>query len=538
MKYALVIPDGCADEPQESLGGRTPLAAADTPAMDAVAAAGVVGRANHVPAHLPPGSDVANLSLLGYDPMQCFTGRAPLEAAAQGIQLGDNDWAIRCNLVTIQDQTMRNFTAGHISTDEATELLTTLEKELGGTHLQFIPGVSYRNLLLYRGGDSQPPFTADTRATPPHDLTDKSVLDHYPRGPGSDLLNQLMSDSVAIFAEHPVNLRRREAGQLPATNIWLWGQGRAPGLRPFFDVYGRHGAMITAVDLLRGLAALIGWRRIDVQGATGYLDTDYAAKGRAAIAALSDTDLICVHVEAPDEASHEGNVAAKIKALEEIDRHIVAPLHEALAAQGEYRLLVTPDHPTPVRTKTHSHGAVPFALAGTRIVPDEFRTYDEANAARSPLVVRRGLPTHALFLEQVEPNDPRAHAPCRAEIRRHQRRRQPEDSCRGAAGRSRQRAGQPGRDGRQRHGAQHRRADRLAREITDKPPAREMDMLLSTGEQVSVALMAMAIHSLGHERSASPAPRSASSPTASTPRPASSRSRPSACARPWTRARS
>lgn len=398
MKYALIIPDGCADEPQESLGNKTPLEAAKLPAMDAAAAAGVVGRANHVPAHLPPGSDVANLSLLGYDPNEYFTGRAPLEAAAQGIQLGPNDCAIRCNLVTIQDQSMRDFTADHISTEEATALLATLQDALGQGHLEFIPGVSYRNLLIYRGGSQAPPFTFDTRATPPHDLTDKSVLDDYPRGPGSGLLNQLMSESVAIFAEHPVNQKRKAAGKLPATNIWLWGQGRTPAVPPFQTVYGKTGAMITAVDLLRGLAALIGWKRIEVVGATGYLDTNYAGKGEAAIKALNDVDLVCVHVEAPDEASHEGNVAGKVKALEDIDRHIVAPLHKALAAQGDYRLLITPDHPTPLRTKTHSHGFVPFVIAGSDIEPDAFQTYDETTAGQSKLAFPDGSKLMRYFL--------------------------------------------------------------------------------------------------------------------------------------------
>ena len=395
MKYALVIPDGCADEPQESLGGKTPLQAARKPAMDALAAAGHVGRANHVPAALPAGSDVANLSLLGYDPNRYFTGRAPLEAAAQGIQLGPQDCAIRCNLVTIEDQIMRDFTADHISSAEAAELLQSLQAEVGGTHLEFVPGVSYRNLLVYRGAA---PFTADTRATPPHDLTDKSVLDDYPRGPGSDLLNQLMTESMAVFAHHPVNEARRRQGRLPATNIWLWGQGRAPSVPSFVELHGIGGAMITAVDLLRGLAKLIGWRTIDVAGATGYLDTDYAAKGRAAIAAVADNVLVCVHVEAPDEASHEGNAAAKIEALEQIDRHIVAPLHAALAVQGDYRLMVSPDHPTPLRTKTHSHGAVPFAIGGTGLSPDRFTTYDECNAAESSLAFDEGWKLMSYFL--------------------------------------------------------------------------------------------------------------------------------------------
>lgn len=398
MKYALVIPDGCADEPQESLGGKTPLQAAHTPHMDAIATAGVVGRANHVPAHLPAGSDVANLSLLGYDPNRYFTGRAPLEAAAQGIQLGANDCAIRCNLVTIEEQSMRDFTADHISTEEARTLLATLQSALGRAELEFIPGVSYRNLLIYRGGDTPPPFTFDTRATPPHDLTDKSVLDDYPRGPGSAILNQLMSESVAVFAEHPVNIARKKAGHLPATNVWLWGQGRAPAVPSFAEVYGKQGAMITAVDLLRGLAALLGWRRIEVPGATGYLDTDYAAKGRAAIATLDDVDFVVVHIEAPDEASHEGNAQAKIKALEEIDRHIVAPLHEALKQRGDYRIQVSPDHPTPVRTKTHSHGFVPFAIAGTGVTSDAAQTYDEPAAERSSLAFADGWKLMRYFL--------------------------------------------------------------------------------------------------------------------------------------------
>jgi 2,3-bisphosphoglycerate-independent phosphoglycerate mutase len=398
MKYAIIIPDGCADEPQPSLGNRTPLQAAHVPAMDAVATAGVVGRANNVPESLPAGSDVANLSLFGYNPMEHFTGRAPLEAAAQGIALEPNDWAIRCNLVTIEDQLMRSFTAGHITNEEAAELIAAAEQQLGSQRWQFFPGVSYRNLLVYRGSGRPAPFSQDTHTTPPHDLTDKSVLDDYPRGPGSELLNQLMGDSVGLFAQHPVNAARRQQGKLPATNIWLWGLGSKPSLAPFAERYGKQGAMITAVDLLRGLAILLGWQRVEVPGATGYIDTDYAAKGRYAIEALGGVDLVCVHVEATDEASHEGNTEAKVKALEEIDRHIVGPLHEALRARGEYRILVTPDHPTPLRTKTHSHGYVPFALAGAGIEPDAATLYDDVTAAGSNLVFDEGWKLMSYFI--------------------------------------------------------------------------------------------------------------------------------------------
>jgi 2,3-bisphosphoglycerate-independent phosphoglycerate mutase len=398
MKYALIIPDGCADEPLESLGGKTPLQTASIPAMDAVAASGVVGRANHTPESLPAGSDTANLSLLGYDPIQHYTGRAPLEAAAMGIELGPDDWAVRCNMVTIEDQIMKSFTAGQISTSESAALLASLQEKIGGQRLKFYPGVSYRNLMVYRGEGESPLFSTDTRTSQPHDLTDQSVQDDYPRGPGSDLLNRLMAESEPIFAEHPVNVARRAAGKPVATNIWLWGLGSKPNLPPFADLYGKRGAMITAVDLLRGLAAILGWKRLDVPGATGYFDTDYAAKGRRAVEALKDFDLVCVHVEATDEASHEGNAAEKIKALEEIDRHIVAPIHAALKGYGDYRLLISPDHPTPIRTKTHSHGDVPFAITGSKIAPNAATVFDEESAEKSELAFSEGWKLMRYFL--------------------------------------------------------------------------------------------------------------------------------------------
>ncbi len=383
-----------------SLGGKTPLQAARIPAMDRIASSGLVGSAHNVPAHLPPGSDVATMSLLGYDPSSNFTGRAPLEAAAQGIDLSPTDWAIRCNLVTVEQQIMRDFTADHISSAEARQLLADAQRQLADDGpWEFHAGVSYRNLLLYRAAQGLAPFSPDTRTTPPHDLTDQSVVDDFPRGPGSDLLSDVMRCSVELFAEHPVNVARREAGKLPATNVWLWGLGKRPSLAAFSQRYAKRGAMITAVDLLRGLATLIGWTRIEVPGATGYTDTDYAAKGRYGCEALSSVDLVCVHVEATDEASHEGDVTAKVKALEEIDRHIVGPLHEALQQQGDYRILVSPDHPTPLRTKTHSHGAVPFAISGTGIQKDAASTYDERSASASSLVFPEGWKLMSFFLE-------------------------------------------------------------------------------------------------------------------------------------------
>ncbi len=391
MKYAIVIPDGCADEPQESLGGRTPLQAAHTPWMDQIASQGVVGRASHVPEPLPAGSETANMSLLGYDPLKHFTGRAPIEAAAQGIHLAAQDWAVRCNLVTIESQIMVDFTAGHISTQEAAQLLSDLQQAVGMPEVEFRPGVSYRNLMIYRGSPERPaPFSQQTRTTAPHDLTDQSVQDHYPRGPGSDLLTELMQKSVEVFAQHPINQQRRAEGKPVATNVWLWGLGQTPQLEPFAQRFGLQGAMITAVDLLRGLARLIGWEVIEVPGATGYLDTDYAAKGRYATEALERYDIVCVHIEAPDEASHEGNTQAKVEALEQIDRHIVGPLWQALQKYPEHRILITPDHPTPLRTKKHSRGWVPLAAAGTGLQPDQATCYDEPTAQQSSLAFPQG----------------------------------------------------------------------------------------------------------------------------------------------------
>ncbi len=408
MKCVVIIPDGAADMPQASLGGRTPFQAARTPAMDAVASRGTVGLTNHVPESLPPGSEVACMSLMGYDPLACFTGRAPLEAAAQGITLGPDDWAVRCNLVTIADgpagAIMEDFTAGHVTTDEATALLAAAQAglardfpELAGW--EFRPGVSYRNLLLHRGdGSAAAPLGADLRAIPPHDLMDKPVADAFPRGTGSRLLTEIMSASAGWLAGHPVNAARVKAGRRPATHVWLWGVGRAPAMEPFERLYGRSGTMITAVDLLRGLAALAGWKRREVPGATGYLDTDYAAKGRHAIDELSKTDLVCVHIEAPDEASHQGDAAEKVKAIEEIDAKIVAPIAAHLATVGDHRILICPDHPTFISTKTHSRGRVPFVMAGAGVPASGAQTYDEVSAAASGVVVEPGWRLMGRFL--------------------------------------------------------------------------------------------------------------------------------------------
>jgi 2,3-bisphosphoglycerate-independent phosphoglycerate mutase len=406
MKYVIVIPDGCADEPQESLGGKTPLQAAQLPNIDRIVRTGVIGRSNNVPMPLMPASDVATLSLFGYDPLQVYTGRAPLEAAAMGVALGGDDWAIRCNLVNTADERMRDFTAGHISSEEGRELLKSLQASLDqnnpltGVRPEIHPGVSYRNLLVLRSIADNGLSAAQTKTQAPHDIPDQLIAGYLPKGTGEGFLLPIMERSRVVFRDHPVNRARIEAipSRKPATQVWLWGQGRAPHLRPFAEVYGKRGAIISAVDLVRGVGVLIGWKRIDVPGATGYLDTDYAAKGRAGIAALANHDVVCVHIEAPDEASHEGRADEKVKALERIDEQIVGPLLKALPTHGEWRILVSPDHRTTLRTKAHAYGLVPFAVAGTGIAASGQPSYDEIVAEKSEHVFERGFELMPWFL--------------------------------------------------------------------------------------------------------------------------------------------
>ncbi|MDR0328926.1 MAG: cofactor-independent phosphoglycerate mutase [Planctomycetaceae bacterium] len=380
MKYVIIIPDGCADWAIESLGNRTPLQAAHLPNMQALARSGIVGQSRNVPDGFTPGSDVATLGLLGYNPSLFYTGRAPLEVVAQGIELADNDWAIRCNLVTINQATMQSFSAGHISSPEAAEIMQTLNEHLAPKSpmpLQFYAGVGYRNLAILRKGEP-PPFDSSTKTYPPHDYIDQPFAQALPTGKGSEELQFLMDESQKILADHPVNRNRIKNGKHPATQIWLWGLGQKPQLPPF----RMKGAMITAVDLLRGIASMIGWDLIDVPGITGYVDTDFAAKGRYAAEALKKYDLVCVHIEAPDESGHEGSAEKKVRSLEDIDAKVIPPIVEALRSYGEWRLFISPDHPTPCAIKTHTSDHVPWILTGTGI-PALSMSYDEESAKDS-----------------------------------------------------------------------------------------------------------------------------------------------------------
>lgn len=389
MKYAILIPDGCADHPGDFPQQKTALVEAAIPNMDRLARSGTVGRSFNVPKHLTPGSDVATLSVLGYDPDASYTGRAPLEAAAQGIPLGVNDWAFRCNMVDISaDHVMKSFTAGHISSEEAAELLNTTGREIAkltADKVEFHPGVSYRNLMIYRGeSEADSPFDRTTLTVPPHDYTDQLITDVLPRGNGGELLRRLMAKSRELFAAHPVNRKRIASGNLPASQFWLWGQGKRPDLLPFIERFpGVHGAMISAVDLLVGIAKLIGWERIDVPGITGYVDTDFTAKGEYAARALDEFDLVCIHVEAPDEASHEGSFEKKVLSLEQIDAKTLPPILDKLRSFDDWRILITPDHPTSIKTKTHSHETVPWIVAGSDIDSNGSESYTELSALQS-----------------------------------------------------------------------------------------------------------------------------------------------------------
>ncbi len=393
MKYAIVIVDGAADWPIDELDGRTPLQAAHKPAMDRIAIEGKIGTVRNVPEGMPPGSDVAILSVLGYDPRSEYTGRAPLEAAAQKLQIDPDAWILRCNFVTIIDGVMEDYCAGHISTSEATQLIAELNEQLADEAVRFYPGVGYRHLMTFAGD-------LKVSTTPPHDILGRPTQSHLPTGRGSELLTTLMARSQEILAGHEINTVRADLGENTASSIWLWGQGKMPVLKSFAECYGLSAAVITAVDLVAGIAALTGMDRIDVPGATGYIDTNYMGKGEAAAAALDDHDLVIVHAEAPDECGHNAQVQYKVKAIEDIDKFIVAPLLQRLEAEGDdWRILVLPDHPTPCALRTHTADPVPFAMAGKDVVKVVSDAFTEQAASDSDLHVQFGHEMMEFFVK-------------------------------------------------------------------------------------------------------------------------------------------
>ena len=389
MKYAIVLPDGAADVPLEALGGKTPLEAARIPHMDWVAEHGRLGRYVTVPEGFTPATDVGTLSVLGYDPHVDYTGRAPIEAAAKGLAVRPDQLIFRCNFVTVLDGLMKDNTAGHIAQPEADTLIAALQAELAGEGCEFHAGVTYRNLMLLGGA-----VDLVVRCAPPHDIIGQPVAGHLPSGPGAERVARLMDRARAVIAAHPVNARRRERGADPVTDIWLWGQGRPARLETFAARFGPRAAVITGVDILRGMARLMGMEVLEVPGATGYIDTNYAGKGQAAMRALDEFDLVIVHVEAADESAHMGNAGEKVRALERMDAAIVGPLLERLAREPAWRVLVAVDHPT--LTTTRGHSAIPplFAFAGTGVEAVERAPFTEEAAARGGYWV---MPAHRLM---------------------------------------------------------------------------------------------------------------------------------------------
>jgi 2,3-bisphosphoglycerate-independent phosphoglycerate mutase len=394
MKYCVIIPDGMADYKLEKLSGRTPLEAARTPNLDNISSNGILGVVNTVPKNFKPGSDIACLSVLGYDPKVYYTGRAPLESASLGIELGEKDWAVRCNLITAIDGILEDFSAGHISDNEAELIMSILNEQLAGGSVRFYAGKSYRNIMVYNGD-----IAIEADCTPPHDIIGKSITQNLPKGKGSEILIDLMRSSYHLLEDHELNKVRVDLGDNPANMIWLWGQGKRPSLVPFEQLYGISGAVITGVDLLRGLATYIGWNIIEVPGATAYLDTDYDAKARYAIEAMETHDLVLIHVEAPDEAGHEGNIHEKIRAIENIDKKIIGPVLSALKKYNEFRMLVLPDHYTPISKRTHTSDPVPFTIYGNVSGNISKLSFSESNAEQTGLRVKKGYKLMSHFIE-------------------------------------------------------------------------------------------------------------------------------------------
>jgi 2,3-bisphosphoglycerate-independent phosphoglycerate mutase len=388
MKYIVLVCDGMADYPIEELGGKTPLEAAKVVNMDFIARQGRLGRVKTIPDNMEPASDVANLAILGYDPSVFYTGRGPLEAANLGVELGENDIAFRCNLVTVSGDNMVDYSAGHISTKESSVLLKYLDKNLGTETISFYPGISYRNLMVYRNGAQFGLQNLKFRA--PHDILGQNLQKNLPRGKNAQMVIELMQNSKVFLETHEINSVRLDLKENPANMIWLWGQGKKPSLPLFKDKFGLTGSVISAVDLIKGMGRIMGLKVINVPGATGYYDTDYEGKARAAIKSLETSDFVFLHVEAADEAGHNGDLREKITAIERFDHYIVGNILKEFKRKKNFRILVLPDHPTPVALRTHVSDPVLFGIFGKDITGRGFLKFSEKEAEKSDLYFSNG----------------------------------------------------------------------------------------------------------------------------------------------------
>ncbi|MCK5075488.1 MAG: cofactor-independent phosphoglycerate mutase [Calditrichia bacterium] len=383
MKYIIILGDGMSDRPMEKLNGKTPLMVAEIPNIHALAAKGRTGKFVTVPADMPPGSEVANLAVLGYDVHKVYQGRGVLEAASMGIELEDNDLAMRCNLICIEDGKIKNHSAGHISTEEARELINYLIDKLSTKKIHFYPGVSYRHLFVLKNGNN------DIDCTPPHDVPGtafKSVLVKKTSNAGEEtanVLNELILKSQELLKDHPVNKKRIAKGKDPANSIWFWSAGNKPQMKTLKEQYGKTGAVISAVDLIKGLGIAAGMKSIDVEGVTGLYDTNYEGKAEAAVEALKKYDFVYLHVEATDEAGHEGDADLKIKCLEYLDKRVVKYIIEETAKIDEpVAIAITPDHATPCEVRTHVHDAVPFIIYHPGEKADDVKEYTEESTKK------------------------------------------------------------------------------------------------------------------------------------------------------------
>ncbi|MBQ4088233.1 MAG: cofactor-independent phosphoglycerate mutase [Clostridia bacterium] len=402
MKYVIFLGDGMADYPCEALGGKTPLMVANKPNMDALCAKGETGLVKTVDDTLSPGSDVANLSVMGYDPMKYYTGRSPLEALSIGVELKDTDVTFRANVVTLSDEenfadkTMVDYSSGEITTEEAHQLIDYVKEHLKFDHISFYGGTSYRHLMVWDGGST------NVTLTPPHDISDRKITEYLPKGDGADIILKIMEESHKLLKDHPINKDRVARGLNPANTLWAWGQGTKPLLDLFTDKYGISGTMISAVDLLKGIGTGAKMDVIEVPGATGNLDTNFDGKAEAAISALKNgTDFVYIHMEAPDECGHHGDLEGKIKSIELIDEKVVGPVAAYLKESGEdFRILITPDHPTPIAIKTHVRDAIPFAIYDSRKDSGSGLSYTEDNATSTGLFIEPGYKLMERFLEK------------------------------------------------------------------------------------------------------------------------------------------
>ena len=403
MKYIVVLGDGMADYPVDAFGGKTILEAADKPMMDYMARHGEMGMVKTVQDGMKPGSDVANLSVMGYDTTNCYTGRSPLEAASIGVPLKDTDVTFRCNLVTLsdeenyEDKTMLDYSSGEITTAESTELMKAIAAELDTDSVKFYPGISYRHLTVWDHGST------NVDLTPPHDISDRKIKDYLPKGDGADMLLDMMKRSVKILEEHPVNKARIAAGKNPATSIWPWGEGTKPSIGNFKEKYGLDGSVISAVDLIKGIAKCAGMNSIDVEGATGNCETNWDGKARAALdAILGGSDFVYIHMEAPDEMGHQGLPDKKKWAVETIDKRVVTFLKDELDKRGiDFRMMILPDHPTPIKLKTHVSDPVPYIIYDSR--DDSVKgdlDYTEANGKKTGIFIEKGYTLMDRFLER------------------------------------------------------------------------------------------------------------------------------------------